>query len=414
MKKAQKNEDSKNFVPSKPNRLLYPLLIFVGRILGKIWINAKFKKDPRIKELKGAVVCLGTHSCIMDVAMMMLALSPKALNIVCGRDVMTWNVLKPFAKAIGLLPINQFEMDLASIRTMKRAVDAGCSLALFPEGKFTLDGRGAYYIPESLAKLLKLLKADVVFCHNNGGYCARPRWYKGFKYGTVLGVSELLFTKEELASLSDKEIYAVLKEKFKFNDNIYQIENNLRFKCKNPAEGIHYILYKCPKCGAEYENVSDAHYLTCEVCGNKVEYTEYGEIKPIDGATYFPRIDLWYEYERESVRKEIEDENFEMRHEVVWEQSDENHNYVELGSGEFFLNKEYIGFKGTRYDSGEEVLIKVPTLKQPTIVHKNSEAIDLTIDTVVNRFYFREVKYSCKYNIAVEELYRKHKGLPLN
>lgn len=413
MKTPKKTDDIKNFVPNKPNKLIYPLLILTGRILGKIWINAKFKKDTAIKGRKGPFVCLGTHSCIMDVAMMMLTMSPVSLNIVCGRDVMTWNVLKPFAKAIGLLPINQFEMDLASIRSMKRAVDKGCSLALFPEGKFTLDGRGMYYIPESLAKLLKLLKADVVFCHNNGGYCARPRWYNGFKYGTVTNVSELLFTKEQIETLSDKEIYAVIKEKFQFNDCLYQRENNLRFKAKNPAEGLHYILYKCPKCGAEYENVSDAHYLTCEKCGNKVEYTEYGELIPVGDSVAFERIDLWYEYERESVRKEIEDENFEMRHDVVWEQADENHNYVELGRGDFYLNHDYIGFKGTRYDNGEEVVIEVPTLKQATIVHKNSEAIDLTIDTVVNRFHFSEVKWSCKYNIAVEELYRKHKGLPL-
>lgn len=413
MKKEKKKEDLKNFVPEKPNKLLYPLLVFVGRILGKIWINAKFKKDPAIKGRKGPFVCLGTHSCIMDVAMMMLTMSPVSLNIVCGRDVMTWNVLKPFAKAIGLLPINQFEMDLASIRSMKRAVEKGCSLALFPEGKFTLDGRGMYYIPESLAKLLKLLKADVVFCHNNGGYCARPRWYSGFKYGVVTNESQLLFTKEQIESLSDKEIYAVLKEKFKFNDCLYQREHNLRFKAKNPAEGLHYILYKCPKCGKEYSNVSDAHYLTCEHCGNKVEFTEYGELIPVGDSVAFERIDLWYEYERECVRKEIEDENFEMRHDVVWEQADENHNYVELGRGDFYLNQNYIGFKGKRYDNGEEVVIEVPTLKQATIVHKNSEAIDLTIDTVVNRFHFSEVKWSCKYNIAVEELYRKHKGLPL-
>ena len=409
-----KKEDLKNFVPSKPNKLLYPLLIFVGRILGKIWINAKFKKDDAIKGRKGPFVCVGTHSCFMDVAMMMLTMSPVSLNIVCGRDVMTWGVLKPFVKAIGLLPINQFEMDLASIRSMKRAVDKGCSLALFPEGKFTLDGRPLYYLPESLAKLLKLLKADVVFCHNNGGYCARPRWYHGFKYGTVTNVSELLFTKEQLATMSDKEIYAVLKQKFSFNDCLYQRENNLRYKCKDPAKGLHYILYKCPKCGVEYEMSSDDHYLTCANCGNKVEYTEYGEMIPSEGSTTFDRIDLWYEFERESVRKEIEDEGFEMRHEVVWEQQDAENNYNELGEGEFYLNQTAIGFIGARYDNGEQVVLEVPIIKQPTIVHKNYEAIDLTIDGVVNRFSFREAKYSCKYNIAVEELHRKIKGLPID
>ena len=103
MKKERKSEDLKNFVPEKPNRFLYPLLILAGRILGKIWINAKFKKDARIKERKGPFVCVGTHSCIMDVAMMMLTMSPVSLNIVCGRDVMTWNVYV-YYKTIGVDP----------------------------------------------------------------------------------------------------------------------------------------------------------------------------------------------------------------------------------------------------------------------------------------------------------------------
>ncbi|MBO5776146.1 MAG: hypothetical protein J6R35_02105, partial [Clostridia bacterium] len=164
----------------------------------------------------------------------------------------------------------------------------------------------------------------------------------------------------------------------------------------------------------EYEMSSDDHYLTCSACGNKVEYTEYGEMIPQGDSQTFDRIDLWYEYERESVRKEIEDENFEMRLEVVWEQQGADNNYAELGAGEFYLNKNAIGFIGKRYDNDEQIIMEVPIIKQPTIVHKNYEAIDLTIDAVVNRFSFREAKYSCKYNIAVEELHRKIKGLPLD
>lgn len=411
MKKSTGKELSAT--PHRPARWLYNILVPLAMILSNTWIKAKYIKDPAIKKRKGPFVVIGTHTCIMDVALMTIAMRPVRLNIVCGRDVFTWSKIKPIKNSAGLIPINQFEMDLGSIRMMKRAVDAGCSLALFPEGKFTLDGKPLHYLPESLAKLLKLLKADVVFCHNYGGYCARPRWYKGFKYGVVTNKSELLFTKEQLGTMSDKEIYAVLQGKFQFNDNLYQQENKLRYKCKDPALGLHYILYKCPKCGKEYTMTSDAHYLTCENCGNKVEYTEYGELVPQGDSVSFERIDLWYDYERRSVREEISRPDFCVSHPVVWEQNDATNTYREIGEGELYINDKVIGFKGTRYDNGEEAVIEVPLVKLSTIVHKNYEAVDLTIDTVVNRFYFREGKYSAKYNLIVEEKFRQIKGLPI-
>ena len=134
------NQETK-FVPRKPSKFLYGLLVPLVQILSHILIKAKFVRDKRIRERKGPFVVIGTHTCLMDVAMMMLAMKPLPLNIVCGRDVFTWSKIKPIKKAAGLIPINQFEIDLGSIRTMKRAVEAGCSLALFPEGKFTLDGK---------------------------------------------------------------------------------------------------------------------------------------------------------------------------------------------------------------------------------------------------------------------------------
>ena len=224
--------------------------------------------------------------------------------------------------------------------------------------------------------------------------------------------SELLFTKEELRALPKEEVYRILKEKFTFNDNVYQRENHLRYKCKDPALGLHYILYKCPKCGTEYEMISTARHLVCEKCGNTVEYTEYGEMIPSEGSVAFDRIDLWYEYERECARKELEAEDFGLRYSVTWAEEDESNTYRDVGEGEFFIDKEKLGFVGKRYAGGEEVSIEIPLAKQPTIVHKNYEAIDLTVGTKINRFYFREVRYTAKINILVEESYRKIKGLP--
>lgn len=411
MEKSLKNDN--HFEPRRPSGFLYWILVPLFKLLAKIIIKGRFVRDPAIKERKGPFVVLGTHSCYMDIAMMAISMFPVRLNIVCGRDVFTWKKLKPFREALGLIPINQFEMDLGSIRTMKRAVDKGLSLALFPEGKFTLDGKNLFYLPESLAKFLKLIGADVVFMHNYGGYCSKPRWYSGFKRGLVTNKSELLFTAEELKAKSAKEIHEVLKEKFTFNDPLYQQENHLRYKSKHPALGIHYILYKCPKCGAEYETVSTDHHIVCEKCSNTVSYDEYGKFTPEDGSVTFDRIDLWYDFERESARRELADKNFSVSYPAVWAQCDDNHNYNDMGEGEFYMDRERIGFKGKKYADDREVVIEVPLYNQFTLVHKNYEAVDLTIDNRVNRFYFKDVKYSCKVNILVEENFRLNHGLPI-
>jgi hypothetical protein len=47
--------------------------------------------------------------------------------------------------------------------------------------------------------------------------------------------------------------------------------------------------------------------LICSSCGKTWELTELGELKAADGEEIFTHIPDWYSWEREQVRKEIED-----------------------------------------------------------------------------------------------------------
>jgi 1-acyl-sn-glycerol-3-phosphate acyltransferase len=395
------------FEPRRPSAFLYWLLVPFAALLARVVFRRTIIKDKAVKKIKGPYVAIGTHACAMDVGFMMTALMPRRLNIVCGRDVFTWKPIKPIIEAAGLLPISQFAMDVSSIRLMKKAVDKGLSLSLFPEGKISLDGRPLHYLSPSLAKLLKFLNAPVVMCHSKGGYSSRPKWFRLWKRGKIEMTVKLLFTVEELSKLSNEEVYARLKEAYDYNDHAYQRENNIRFESKTPAKGLHYILYKCPKCGAEYEMSSTDRELICSSCGNTVEYTERGELIPKGDGVAIDRIDKWYDFERESVRKEIADPNFRVSHPVVWEKNNPINNiYGENGEGELYVDSDFIGFDG-RDLNGEPVSIKIPLRNLYTIVQKTKEAVDLTVDGVVNRFYFREGKYSVKYTLYVEESFRK-------
>lgn len=407
MIKKKENYENGKVEPRRPSAFLYWTLVPVAKFLAWAVFRIKIKKDPRVKKLKAPFVAIGTHSSPMDVSFMMTALVPIRLNIVCGRDVFTWKPVKPIAKIAGLIPISQFAMDLTSIRLMKKAVENNCCLSLFPEGKISLDGRPLHYLSQSLPKLLKFLDVPVVMCHNKGGYSSRPKWFKKYKRGRIEQTVDLLFTREELQTMTTEEVYGRLKKAFDYNDHIFQRDNHIRFKSSMPAKGLHYILYKCPKCGAEYETESTDRELICNACGNTVEYTEYGELIPKGDSKSFDRIDVWYDYQRESVREEIERPGYYMSHAVVWERADPETNvYGECGEGEVFIDGTHIGFKGHDLQ-GKPVEIVFPLKNLFTIVQKTKEAIDLTVDGIVNRFYFREGKYSVKYTITVEECYRK-------
>lgn len=408
--KEKKNKNIRQFY--SPNVFTYGFVKFALRVIAPLFLRLKIERDPRIKQLEGPIVALGTHSCVMDVAFSILSIKNRKLNVICGRDVLSWKWLDFLRKGLRMIPINQYEMDLTSIKDMKRAVDDGCSISLFPEGKISLDGRNLHYFTPSTAKLIKLFGANVVFSHSYGGFSSRPRWFHGFRKGKVLYKSEVLFTKEELVTATCQEIYEKLKAKFIFNDNEYQQINNLRYKSKTPAKGINYILYKCPKCMAEYEMNSDGKILTCSICGNSVEYNEYGKFIPVsEKDVTFDRLDKWYDYEKQSVREELEKEDFEIRKEVIWKKlNTETAEYDLMGEGECYVNHEHIGFLGKDV-LNNEVSLNCSMKSLYTIILKNEEGIDLTIDHNVHRFLFKEKKYSVKYNLVVEENFRKINGI---
>ncbi|MDD3946267.1 MAG: 1-acyl-sn-glycerol-3-phosphate acyltransferase [Clostridia bacterium] len=404
-------QSEKQTVVNKPSKLLYWLLVPLANLIAKILFGFRVHKDQSIKQIKGPFVAIGTHSCTMDVAFMMLAMMPHPLNIVCGRDVFTWKPVKPILSKAGLIPISQFEADLYSIRLMKKAVMKGCSLSLFPEGKRSIDGRNLHYLSPSLAKLIKFLDVPIVMCHNNGGYCVSPRWSKAKRRGKVLQDTKLLFTAEQIRSMSVGEIYKKLREEFSYNDNLYQKEHHLRIKCKKPALGLHYLLYKCPKCGAEYQMESTENELRCTACGNTAIVNEYGEIVAKEGGVAYSRLDIWYDFEKEAVREEIAKPDFFISKPVSWKINDPETNiYHEKGEGELYINTEEIGFRGKDHN-GEVRTLRIALKGLHTIVQKVDEAIDLTIDGVINRFYFKENKFSAKYNLIVEEYFRKMHGL---
>ena len=71
------------------------------------------------------------------------------------------------------------------------------------------------------------------------------------------------------------------------------------------ADGLHRILYRCPKCGAEGSMEGKGIHLTCHACGKQYELTPYGQLHATEGETEFPHIPDWFSWQREQVRRQI-------------------------------------------------------------------------------------------------------------
>ncbi len=402
MNQGNKN-NSNSYQIRKPNAFLYYVITYFLKIVSKIFFRLKIDKKD-IKDLKGPFVVIGNHSSVVDIVFNVSALAPHRLNVVTGRDLFTWPLFKPFINRVGCIPKSQFSIDIESIKMMKAAVEQGRKIALYPEGKTSLDGKQLHYLPPSIAKLFKFLDVPVVLSHTLGAYLTMPRYFKGFRFGKVKVKVTRLFSQEDLRKLSLEQIYERVRESLKFNDHIYQRENNIKFCSRKIAKGIEYILYRCPKCSKDYIMRSTGRNLICDYCGNNVEYTNYGELRPADGISMaFDRVDLWYDYQRECVDKEIRKPNFYISKKVdMFEERDRK--YHRVGEGELYIDKEYIGFKGTKQEEPFEVKTALKTLH--TVTTKNQEGIDLCYPEGTYRFLFKDKKWSTKYGIIVEQMYR--------
>lgn len=391
----------------KPNAFFYYLIGYTLKLISKLLFRIKIY-NKEVKNLKGPFLVVANHSSVADIAFTVSALLPKRLNIVTARDLFTWKPFKPFINKLGCIPKNQFALDIMSLKMMKAAVEQGRNVCIYPEGKTSLDGKSLHYVPESIAKFIKYLDVPVVLSYTLGSYLTRPRYFKGFRYGKVKVMESILLTREELQKMSNKEIYATLTKALQFNDNIFQQENKIRFRSKRPAMGMDYILYKCPKCGAEYQMTSTERHLICNACGNDVEYTEYGELIPSKDSKAFARIDLWYDFQRKAIDEEIKKDDFYISNAVDF-YIEKDRNYVLTGQGELYIDKENIGYKGNK--EGQPFELKTPLKSLHTITTKNQEGIDLVFAEGTYRFLFKNKKGSTKYGLIVEQMYRLNHNL---
>ena len=300
-----------------PRRPLFLLRLIVRLLAQFDLISTNFSFVTRDMEKAGDVPCLilMNHSSFIDLEIVSKIFFKKPYCIVCTSDGFVGKSL--LMRLLGCIPTKKFTSDPSLIKNIQYALkEKHTSVLMYPEASYSFDGC-ATPLPRKLGRLLKFLDVPVIYIQTYGAFSRDPL-YNGLRKRKVKVSAEVscILSRDEIAQKSVNEIDNILNNAFSFDNFKWQQENNIEIKEHFRAEGLNRILYRCVNCGVEGKMQGSGTTLTCNSCGKVHELDTFGFLKSTNGETVFSHIPDWYNWQREEIRKELENDEYKLDVEV--------------------------------------------------------------------------------------------------
>ena len=356
--------------------------------------------------LKPPYLVLSNHLAFMDFYVTPMALFPFRANYVS--EIESFRAFGEWiCRQVGCLGTRKFVNDLALPRNIKRIMEQKGIIVLYPEARYANVGTNSH-LPESLGKLVKMLKVPVVTINMKGNYLQSPIWNVKRRKGVFLEADiEQLYTREELINSPLNEVCEKIQTALTYDEYARQYEKKIEIRDTWRAEGLELVLYQCPHCLTEFQIVTKGAELSCLYCQSQWFLTVHGRLKLISNPSFTTSADIktteektdqtnkntdrfaaiahtqewhipdWYEWEREQIIQKIEKNEYILTTKVRIESLPNAKNSINLGEG--YLRHDANGFELTFSDSDETnlSLIKDPALKEyfykkPSAIHSGS------------------------------------------
>ena len=300
--------------PLRPNLLLQTVIRIAS--IPDLWAT-KFKynligMDQLPKE---PCLILMNHSCFLDLMIMSRIFYPKRYAIVCTTDGFVGMEL--LMRLLGCIPTQKFVSDVTLIRDMEYMLkEKRVSVLMYPEASYSFDGT-ATALPRKMGVLLKKLGVPVITVTTQGAFARQPL-YNNLKKRKVNVTAEVryLATAQEIKEKTVRQLDELLDQAFSFDNFAWQRENEVHVTESDRSDGLERILYKCPHCMEEGKLVGKGTTLTCGHCGKVWEMDTLGQLKARTGETEYSHIPDWYAWQRDEVRRELEQGTYAMEADV--------------------------------------------------------------------------------------------------
>lgn len=313
-------------------------------------------------------------------------------------------------RKIGCIGKRRFVTDMAVLNNIKYALNKNKDIVfIFPEARHSNVGITSM-LPENLGRLVKYLKVPVAVLKAHGSYLISPFWDEEHtRKAPARAEIKLLYTAEELDGLSEEEIQRQLKRELDYDEYRWQFDNKIKISCKNRAEGLSLVLYRCIGCGSEFTVRDKGSTVFCERCGEKWEMSEYGQlINQKSGERV--HIPDWYNSQREQVRREVEGD-YRCDFSVTVQALPNEKGFVDLGNGRLEHNKT--GF--TLEIKGERLFFPTRTLPSVQTEYNykgHGKCIVLSTQDCCYYIYCGDPRFNpTRLQFAAEELFYREKRI---
>ena len=260
------------------------------------------KKEPAL--------ILMNHSSFTDLQIVGTIFKNRPYNIVCTNDGFVGK--EGLMRAIGCIPTRKFVPEATLVKDMNYVLHAlKSSVVMFPEASYSFDGTETP-LPASLGKCIKLLKVPVVMIKTEGAFLRDPLYNNLQKRKAKVSAKvTYLLSPADAGNMGAAEINKVLADAFSYDHWRAQYEHGVTVDEPFRADDLHRVLYKCPQCGKEGQMLGKGIQLKCLACGDEHELLPDGTLKiTVAGDTRFRFVSDWYRWERECVRKELEEGSY--------------------------------------------------------------------------------------------------------
>lgn len=191
-------------------------------------------------------------------------------------------------------------------------IKAGVNVAMYPEGCLTSTGETGF-ISKRNAALVKECDCTFVTYRAKGGYLKKPRWAKNGRIGPLTGEVVNIYSKEQIRSMTEDEIYDCIVKDLYVNAYDEQRKNPAEYIGEDKAEYAEVILYGCPGCKEIGKLRTKGDKIFC-TCGFEATIDNYGFWHGED--MEFDNIVQWDKFQKELL-KEITDKKINTPEEVT-------------------------------------------------------------------------------------------------
>ena len=191
--------------------------------------------------------------------------------------------------AFAPIPKAKSQNDVTSVKNMITVVKEGGNIGVFVEGNSTMNG-AISNVPTAIGKLVLLMKIPLVIYNLEGGYLSNPRWSSAKRKGYTRGHIKQILQYEDYKHMSADEINEIIINGI--NVNAYDPKYKHAYPGKRNAEGLHRLLFTCPKCHGVNTVHAKKNTYSCHNCNFKMDYDEYGYLHSTDFKTPQNTIEL--------------------------------------------------------------------------------------------------------------------------